>query len=70
MNYIDKIKEEFEGREIYICDISGTDGKRINFDQGNVSLCHDTLLGNPRRCDLLLPGIRLDRRPIMSAFMI
>ena len=48
MNYIDKIKEEFEGREIYICDISGTDGKRINFDQGNVSLCHEHVAWKPQ----------------------
>ncbi len=48
MSYIEKIKEDFEGKEIYICDISGTDGKRINFDQGNVSLCHEHVAWKPQ----------------------
>lgn len=47
MDYIKKIVTEFEGKEIWFCETSGTNGQRINLNPDNISFCHEHEIVKP-----------------------
>lgn len=56
MNYREKIIDEYEGKVIWFCETSGTNGQRINFDPYCISFCHEHEIVRPS--ELVISDIR------------
>jgi hypothetical protein len=47
MGYRERILEEYEGKTLWFCEISGTNGQRINLDPYAITFCHEHEIARP-----------------------
>lgn len=47
MEYRERILREYEGKWLWYCEISGTNGQRINLDPYGISFCHEHEIARP-----------------------
>ena len=47
MGYRERILEEYEGKTLWFCEISGTNGQRINLDPYAITFCHEHEIVRP-----------------------